>query len=150
MIYSIERENFIASDDPELVDRGIVHDFLRRSYWAQNIPRETVERSLDNAIVLGLYERNGGDLRMIGMARAISDYATFAYLCDVFVLEEWQRRGLGQWLVKGLLDHPRLQGLRRWMLATHDAHGVYAKLGFKPVADPSTLMTIHDPGIYKR
>jgi len=146
MIHELEKDGIIASDDPARVDIALLHDFLKQSYWAKNIPLSVVEESVRNSLSMGLYAESG----MIGYARAVTDYATFAYLGDVFVLEDWRGKGLGLWVSQCLVEHPRLRGLRRWMLATLDAHGVYAKLGFKPLDDPSAIMTMHDPEIYKR
>ena len=146
MTFERERDGIVASDDRDRIDLNALHAFLKTSYWAEDIPKPVVENAVRNSLVIGLYD--GDD--MIGFARAVTDYATFAYVGDVYVLERWRGRGLGLWVTQCLTDHPRMQGLRRWMLATKDAHGVYAKLGFEPLADPSSLMTIHDPGIYKR
>ena len=132
------REGFSISDDPARVDRALVHEFLRGSYWARGIPRETVDRSIENALCFGIYE---GD-RQVGFARVISDYTTFAYLADVFVLDSHRGRGLASWLMETIMADPRLQGLRRWMLATRDAHGLYAKFGFSPLSHPERIMEI--------
>jgi len=132
------REGFSISDDPVRVDRALVHEFLRGSYWARGIPRETVDRSIENALCFGIYE---GD-RQVGFARVISDYTTFAYLADVFVLDSHRGRGLASWLMETIMAHPRLRGLRRWMLATTDAHGLYAKFGFSPLSHPERIMEI--------
>ncbi len=146
MSQEVENGSIVASDDPDRIDLAALHTFLEKSYWAQDIPFSVVEDAIRNSLVIGLYDNDN----MIGFARAVTDYATFAYVGDVYVLEEWRGRGLGIWVTRCLIEHPRMQGLRRWLLATKDAHGVYAKLGFKPLADPSSLMTIHDPDIYKR
>jgi len=146
MIHEVDRRGFIASDDPDRIDYAALHGFLTNSYWARGISLELVEKSVRNSVSMGLY----ADHRMIGFARAVTDYATFAYLGDVFVLEAWRGRGLGLFVSRCVVEHPRLQGLRRWILSTHDAHGVYAKLGFGPLADPSGIMTVHDPDIYRR
>lgn len=140
------RAPYRISDDPADVDVDAVHRFLATSYWAKGIPRETVARSLEHALTFSLRDAGG----QVGFARAVTDRATFAYLADVYVLPGHRGRGLGSWLVTTALGHPELQGLRRWLLATRDAHALYAKHGFRPVADPSILMTIHDPDIYTR
>jgi GNAT superfamily N-acetyltransferase len=132
------RDGFSISDDPSRVDRALVHEFLRGSYWARGIPRETVDRSIENALCFGIYEGE----RQVGFARVISDYTTFAYLADVFVLDSHRGRGLAGWLMETILADPRLQGLRRWMLATTDAHGLYAKVGFSPLSHPERIMEI--------
>ncbi len=134
------------SDDPESVDVGLVHEFLAQSYWALGIPRDTVARAILHSIPFSVFL---GD-RQVGFARVVSDGATFAYLADVFVVDGHRGRGLGTWLLKTVLVHPELQGLRRWLLVTRDAHGLYRKLGFTDVADPSTLLTLHDPDVYTR
>ncbi len=137
------RDEFEVDTDPARLDLEVVHGYLRRSYWAERIPREVVESSIRGSLCFGLY-RNG---TQIGFARVVSDRATFAWLCDVFVLEEWRGHGLGQWLVECAVAHPDLQGLRRFLLATRDAHGVYERLGFTPLAKPEAYMErrIRDP-----
>jgi GNAT superfamily N-acetyltransferase len=141
-----ERPPYRISDQAADLDLDTVHAFLATSYWARGIPRETVERSIEHSMPFGLF--NGA--RQIGFARAVTDRATFAYLADVFVAEDERGRGLGAWLVETVMCHPELKGLRRWLLATRDAHALYRRFGFKAVADPSIFMTIHDPGIYTR
>ena len=145
MTHTVEKNGIIASDDKARIDLDTVHDFLWTSYWAEGIPRETVARSIRNSLVMGLYD---GDC-MIGFSRVVTDYATFAYIGDVFVLEAWRGRGLAVWLTQCLVGHPELQGMRRWLLATRDAHGVYARVGFTSLATPQSMMTIHNPDIYK-
>jgi GNAT superfamily N-acetyltransferase len=141
-----ERPPFRISDDPADVDLDVVHGFLATSYWAKGIPRERVASALAGSIPFALLD---GRVQ-IGFARVVTDRATFAYLADVFVLERYRGRGLGTWLVESILAHPELRGMRRWLLATRDAHGLYAKLGFSALADPSIYMTIHDPDVYSR
>jgi GNAT superfamily N-acetyltransferase len=139
------REGFTVSDDPSRLDRGVIERFLaQHSYWAKNIPSATVDKSLRNSLCFTLLE--GG--RQIGFARVVSDRATIAYLADVFVLPEFRGRGLAKWLLKCVLEHPELQGLRRWVLATRDAHGLYQKLGFTPLKRPDIFMERHDPNVY--
>ncbi|HEX4824831.1 MAG TPA: GNAT family N-acetyltransferase [Candidatus Polarisedimenticolaceae bacterium] len=140
------RPPYRISDRPDELDLDRVHAFLATSYWARGIPRDTIERSVRHSLAFGLFDGH----RQIGFARVISDRATFAYLADVYVAEEARGRGLGLWLVETALAHPDLRGLRRWLLATRDAHDLYLKVGFTPLADPSILMTIHDPDIYLR
>ncbi|RAK64060.1 GNAT family N-acetyltransferase [Hymenobacter edaphi] len=131
-------ELFTVSTDPARLDVDLIHDFLsNHSYWAPGISRELVERSLRNSLCFGLYAPDG---RLAGFARIISDRATFAYLCDVFVLAEFRGRGLGKLLMQHISQHPELQGLRRWMLGTRDAHALYAQFGFTPLADPARFM----------
>jgi GNAT superfamily N-acetyltransferase len=139
-------EGFLLSDDPARIDLDVVHGYLTRSYWSAGIPRDLVERAIRNSLVFGLYFAN----RQVGFARVITDRATFAYLCDVFVLEDFQGRGLGKWMMEAVTSHPDLQGLRRFLLATRDAHGLYERFGFRPLANPERFMTKHDPDIYRR
>jgi GNAT superfamily N-acetyltransferase len=122
----------------------MVHEFLTNSYWAKGIPVETVRLSIENSICFAVYHGR----QQVGFARIISDLATFAYLADVFILSSYRGRGLSLWLMECIVGHPDLQGLRRWMLATKDAHGLYAKFGFTPVRSPETWMERHDPEIY--
>lgn len=141
-----ERAPYRISDDPEAVDLSVVHGFLVTSYWARGIPRETVARGIAHSLPFSLFF---GD-RQVGFARVVTDRATFAYLADVFVIEEQRGHGLAAWLMQTVLAHPELAGLRRWLLATRDAHGLYRKFGFTEVTDPSTLLTRHDPDMYAR
>ncbi len=148
MFHQWTRDEFVISTDPARLNVGVIHEFLRHSYWAQNIPREVVERAIENSLVFGLYEREYEHERQIGFARVVTDRATFAYLCDVFVVEKSCGRGLGQWLVHTIMSHPEAQGLRQWLLATHDAHTLYAKFGFTGLQNPERLMQIVVPDIY--
>jgi GNAT superfamily N-acetyltransferase len=135
---------FAVTCDPAKVDHTVVANFLAGSYWAKGIPSATVERSLAHSLCFVLLD---GD-RQIGFARVISDHATFAYLGDVFVLPEYRGRGLSKWLVECIISHPDLQGLRRWMLATRDAHGLYERFGFLPLKRPEMFMERHNPDAY--
>jgi GNAT superfamily N-acetyltransferase len=139
-------EGFTVSDDPGRLDVAVIHGYLRRSYWAENIPLEVVERANRGALCFGLF--HGGE--QIGFARVITDRATFAYLADVFVLEEWRGRGLSKFLMRCIRAHADLQGLRRWMLATADAHGLYTQFGFSALHQPERLMEIVDRDVYRR
>jgi N-acetylglutamate synthase-like GNAT family acetyltransferase len=136
---------FEISTDRSRIDLRTVHEFLTNSYWAQGIPEATVQRSIENSICFGVYFGN----QQIGFARVITDRATFGYLADVFILETYRRRGLSKWLMECIMSHPDLQGLRRWMLATRDAHGLYSQFGFIPVQKPQRWMERHVPDIYK-
>jgi GNAT superfamily N-acetyltransferase len=133
------------STDKSRLDVGMIHQFLGSSYWAKNIPRAVIERSIQNSVCFGAF--CGG--QQVGFARVITDRATFAYLADVFVLPEHRGRGLSKMLMRAILDHPELQGLRRWMLATADAHGLYAQFGFQPLPNPENFMTLHNPNVYQ-
>jgi N-acetylglutamate synthase-like GNAT family acetyltransferase len=131
--------DYEISTDPARIDIGMVHEFLTNSYWAKGIPLETVRRSIENSIAFGVYQGR----QQVGFARIISDLATFAYLADVFILPAYRGRGLSRWLMECIIAHTDLQGLRRWMLATQDAHGLYAKFGFTPIKNPDRWMEIH-------
>lgn len=146
MSYEVEKEGAVASDDRSRIDFETLHGFLTETYWARGIPRSIVEKSVRNSLSMGLYV----DDEMIGFARAVTDYSTFAYLEDVFVLDDWRGKGLGVWIAQCLIEHPALQSIRLWLLGTKDAHGVYAKLGFGPLEDPSRIMIIKDPAPYQR
>jgi GNAT superfamily N-acetyltransferase len=136
-----ERGGYVISTDPSLLDRDLIHSFLRTAYWSPNVPRDVVERSIDHSLVFGLYDPDG---RQVGFARMVTDRAAFGYLADVFVLEPQRGRGLGKWLIETVLAHPDLQGLRRITLGTKDAHSLYQRYGFEP-ADSSRLMTLDRP-----
>ncbi len=136
----------LVSTDPARFDVDVIHGFLATSTWAAGVPRATVERSIAGSLGFGLYEGP----KQIGFARVVTDYATFAYLCDVFVLEAHRGRGHSRWLMECVMAHPRLQGLRRWMLATSTAPWLYAKLGWKPLARPEIFMEVHDAEVYRR
>jgi GNAT superfamily N-acetyltransferase len=140
------RDTFTVTCDPAKVDRVAVARFLASSYWAEGIPAATVERSLDSSLCFALLDSD----KQIGFARVISDCATIAYLGDVFVLPEYRGRGLAKWLLECVLGHPDLQGLRRWILATRDAHGLYEQFGFTPLKKPEIFMERHDPNVYRR
>jgi GNAT superfamily N-acetyltransferase len=137
---------FTVSTDPALIDLSLVHGFLTNYYWAKGIPRDVVARSVENSLCFGVY----ADGKQIGFARVISDYATYAYIGDVFVLDSFRGRGLGKWLMECVMQHPRLQGLRRWSLVTQDAHGLYSKLGFEPLKKPQNYMELHRPDVYRQ
>jgi GNAT superfamily N-acetyltransferase len=132
------------STDPARVDVELVHEFLTNSYWAKGIPLATVGRSIENSIPFGVYHGQ----QLVGFARIISDLATFAYLADVFIVPSHRGRGLSRWLMECIVGHPDLQGLRRWMLATQDAHGLYARFGFTAISSPERWMEIHRAHIY--
>jgi GNAT superfamily N-acetyltransferase len=141
-----ERTPYRMTDDPNAVDLAVVHGFLTTSYWSPGVPMDTVARSIANSLPFSVFL----ETRQVGFARAVTDRATFAYLADVFVVEDQRGRGLGAWLVETVLAHPELQGLRRWLLITRDAHALYRKFGFTPVTDTSRFMTRHDPDVYTR
>ena len=136
----------VVDDDPKRLDLDVIHGFLSQTYWSQDIPREVVERALANSLCFGLYEGE----QQVGFARVVTDKATFAYLADVFVIESHRGRGLSKLLVAEILGHPSVQGLRRWLLVTRDAHSLYAQFGFKPLRSPERIMELHDPDVYQR
>jgi GNAT superfamily N-acetyltransferase/uncharacterized damage-inducible protein DinB len=140
------RGDFLVSTDSTLLDLPLIHDFLcHRSYWAAGVPLDVVRRSVEGSLCFGLYEHG----RQVGFARVVTDRATFAYLADVFVLEGYRGRGLAKWLLECVLGHPSLQGLRRLLLGTRDAHGLYARFGFTPLADPARFLEVFRPDVYQ-
>ncbi len=141
-----ERGEYTISTERALLDVDVIHAFLHTSYWAQGISRALVERSLEHSLPFGVYHGT----RQVGLARVISDYTTFAYIGDVFILEEYRGKGLARWLMETVVSHPELQGLRRWMLFTRDAHGLYQKVGFTPSPLPERLMERYFPDVYQR
>ena len=138
--------DFVVTTDPTRFNEDLIHKFLSESYWAKGVLRDAVARSIRNSLCFGVMK----DHEQVGFARVISDYATFAYLADVFILEEYRQRGLAKFLMQCIMQHPELQGLRRWTLATRDAHGLYAQFGFKPLANPDRFMELHNPDVYNR
>jgi GNAT superfamily N-acetyltransferase len=140
------RGEFLISTSRERLDLDVVHGFLTKCYWAKGIPRETVARSIEHALSFGIYNGEGAQ---VGFARVISDFATIAYVGDVFVLETHRGQGLGKWLMQCITQHPALQNLRRWILTTRDAHGLYSQVGFTPVKAPERFMELHRPNVYE-
>ena len=139
---SFIKKGFKISADKELLDREMICQYLsKESYWGKGIPVAKVYASIDNSMCFGIYK----DGQQVGFARVITDKATFAYLCDVFVLEEFRGQGLSKWLVQNILAHDELQGFRRWLLATNDAHGLYSQFGFTPITNPEKWMGIYAP-----
>lgn len=124
------------STDPARIDIGLVHRYLSTSYWAPGRSRAIVERSIQHSLCFGAY--HGG--QQVGFGRVVTDFAVFAYLADIFVVPEFQRRGIGKALVRAMMDHPELQGLQLMLLRTRDAHGLYAQFGFEPVSRPGEIM----------
>lgn len=145
---ALEREygEYVVTTDRGRLDLEVIYQFLTRSYWAEGIPREMVARSIENSLCFGVFKGN----EQVGFARIISDFATFAYLGDVFILPDHRGRGLGKVLMQSIVEHPRLQGLRRWSLATRDAHSLYAQFGFRALAHPETHMEIHNREVYRK
>jgi GNAT superfamily N-acetyltransferase len=142
-IVEISRDNLTISTDPARLDPDAIADMLSRSYWAQNRQRAAIVRTLQHSLAFGIYD----GARQVGLARVVSDYTVFAYLCDVIIHEDYRGRGLGKWLVETVLAHPDLQGLRRWTLATEDAHGLYKQYGFTPLDHVERWMEIFNPSV---
>jgi GNAT superfamily N-acetyltransferase len=138
-------DQYEISTDHSRLDIAVIHDFLRSSYWAQGISRAVVERSIQHSLCFGAF--SGG--QQVGFARVITDFAAFAYVADVFVVPEHRGRGVAKMLMRAIVEHPELQALRRILLATRDAHGLYAQFGFQPLAHPEHFMTIHKPEVYR-
>ena len=145
MNYSLVDGEVEISTDTARLDRAMIYDFLTHSYWAEGIPQSIVERSIDNSLCFGAYR--GG--MQVGFARVISDRATYAYVADVFVLENARGKGIGKSIMRCIMTHPELQGLRRWSLLTRDAHGLYSAFGFGKPLRPERYMEISNPTIYK-
>jgi len=140
------RGEYLITTNPERVDVAVVHGFLSTSYWAKDIPLEIFTRSVEHSLNFSVYHGE----RQVGFARVITDYATFGYLGDVFVLESHRGLGLSKWLMEVVITHPDLQGFRRWVLLTRDAHGLYQQFGFKPIAAPERYMERWVPEVYRR
>jgi len=146
-LFEVRRDGFTISTDPARLDRDAVYRYLsEESYWAAGMARGVFERAVAGSLPFGLYEPGGAQ---IGYARVVSDHATLAWLSDVYVLPAYRGKGLGRWLITSVMAHPDLQGLRRWMLSTRDAHALYAEYGFATVA-PEHLMTRFDADAHKR
>jgi GNAT superfamily N-acetyltransferase len=145
-VMEYRRGEFAISTDRGRLNLDMIHGFLTNCYWARGIPREVVARSIAGALCFGIYDENGAQ---VGFARVISDFATIAYIGDVFVLETHRGRGLGKWLMQCITQYPALQNLRRWILTTRDAHGLYSQVGFTQVKAPERFMERHRPDIYE-
>ena len=143
------RGPYLVSDERARLDVPRIHAFLTRSYWAPGIPREVVARSIEHSLAFGLFRTDEEPGRQVGFARVISDRATFAYLSDVFVVEEERGKGLGKFLLECVHAHPELQGLRRWLLVTRDAQGLYEQYGWRVVPEPEKHMEILRRDIYR-
>ena len=137
--------DFLISTDRARLDLAVIYDFLTNSYWAKGIPQEVVARSIEHSLCFGIYDGNGFQ---VGFGRVVSDYATVAYLGDVFVIESHRGRGLSKWLMECIMQHPALQNLRRWILLTRDAHGLYSQFGFTPMETPERYMELHRTNVY--
>jgi len=141
-----QKENYRISNDKSIINIALVHNYLcYHSYWAEGIPIDVVQRSIQNSLCFAVFNNN----EQVGFARLISDFATYAYLADLFIVPEERGKGLSKWLMQVIMDHPQLQGLRRFVLVTKDAHGLYAQFGFTAYPNPERIMTIGYPDIYK-
>jgi GNAT superfamily N-acetyltransferase len=146
-IFEINNGEYLISTDKSKLDISLIHKYLsEESYWAKNIPIETVAQSIKNSLSFGVYFGN----QQIGFARIISDFTTFAYLADVFILTEFRGKGLSKWLLDAISAHPNLQNLRRWMLMTHDAQGLYSQKGWSIAKYPERVMEKAFPDIYTK
>ncbi len=141
------RDGFTISTDKARLDVDAMHAFLaNEAYWAQGRPRAVVERTIEHSLCFGVYD---GD-RQVGFARVVSDFATFAWLADVYIVPDYRGRGLGKWLMECVFAHPDLQGLRRFLLATRDAHGLYSQYGFTALGNPDRMMERFNPNPWGR
>lgn len=145
-VIEFRRDQFVGSTDRARLDLDVIHGFLTNCYWAKGIPREVVARSIEHSLCFGVYDGSGAQ---VGFARVVSDFATVAYLGDVFVLESHRGRGLSKWMMECILQHPSLQNLRRWILLTRDAHGLYQQFGFTPLKSAERYMELHRPDVYE-
>jgi GNAT superfamily N-acetyltransferase len=144
---TVIKDNYNISTDKEKLDIAFIHNYLScSSYWAEKIPVDTVIKAIEGSLCFGLYDGN----KQIGFARMVTDKATFAYLADVFIDENYRGQGFSKWLMEVIISHPGLQGLRRILLATRDASGLYSQFGFTPLNNPERWMQIHNPDVYKR
>jgi GNAT superfamily N-acetyltransferase len=139
--YELHRGEFTISTEKARLQLDAIVAFLSQAYWSQGRTREVIERSIEHSLCFGLY---AGD-RQVGFARVVTDHATFAYLCDVFIDETYRGHGLGKWLMAAVMNHPDLQGLRRWTLATRDAHGLYKQFGWTELKNPGRWMELYNP-----
>lgn len=140
-IFETQRDQLTISTDSTRLNIDAICDFLKRAYWANTRPRERTERAIQNSLVFGVYD---GDSQ-IGLARVVTDYSIFAYLCDVFIHEDYRAHGLGKWLIQTILEHPDLKEVRRWVLVTQDAHGLYRQFGFTTLEDTERWMQMFRP-----
>lgn len=148
-VYETVNGEYMITTNVAKMDIAVVHNYLsNESYWAKDIPIETVQKSIDNSLCFAVLHQN----KQVGFARVITDKATFAYLADVFILPEFRRKGLGKFLIESIHNHPELQGLRRWILATKDAHDLYSQFGWSQITEEQyrRFMHLHRADIYKR
>ena len=144
---TIYKGGFCISTDKAKLDVDSIHGFLStKAYWCLNIPKDTLITAIQNSRCFGVYQNE----KQIGFARVISDFSTIAYLGDVYILEEYRGKGLSKWLIETIMSDPNLQGLRRWILLTADAHGLYRQFGWTNIAEPDKWMTVHDKNVYSK
>lgn len=136
LVFEQHRGEYTVTTDPARMDVDVIHGYLARAYWSAGMPRTTLVRAMRYSLCFGLFEWDA----QIGFVRVVTDYTTFAYVCDVFVLESHQGKGLGTWMMQCVRQHPEIQGLRRWHLVTHDAHALYSKIGFSLLSNPERHM----------
>jgi GNAT superfamily N-acetyltransferase len=146
MVELLEQEGYSISTDPARFDLDAIHAYLVRAYWSKGIPRQTIECAIANSVCFALFHGEN----QVGFARVVTDSATYAYLCDVYVLEDHRGKGLASWLMEFVMGHSALQGLRRFSLTTRDAHGLYHQFGFRQLSKPESQMEILRPDIYLR
>ncbi len=140
------KQDYLISTDKTKLDVHVIHNFLKETYWAKNIPLKVVEKSIRNSVCFGVYYQNN----QIGFARVVTDYSTCAYIADVFILKDFRGQGLAKWLMEVIMNYPELQNLKRWMLGTKDAHGLYSQFGFTAPKHPGWLMENTDLDIYSK
>lgn len=144
---NIYKDEFCISTDKTKLDIDSIHEFLsNKAYWSLNIPKDRVQISLQNSLCFGVYHNE----QQIGLARVITDFSTIAYLGDVYILEAYRGMGLSKWLMQTIMSYPDLQGLRRWILLTGDAHGLYRQFGWTDIADPTKWMEHHNKDVYAK
>ena len=142
---SLSKGDYLISTDKRKLDINAVHEFLsKKAYWCLNIPIDKVQTAIENSLCFGVYKAE----KQIGFARVITDFSTIAYLGDVYILEEHRGKGISKWLIEIIMNHPQLQGLRRWILLTGDAHELYRKYGWTDIADPTKWMELHHKNVY--
>ena len=146
MISEFKKNNFIISTDKRKLQIKAIHNFLINAYWSKGIKIERVKKAIRGSLCFGVYHGK----TQIGFARVITDYASFGYLADVFIIEEYRKRGLSKWLMKSIVNHSELKDLKTWMLATKDAHGLYSQFGFEPLKEPQRFMRKENPKFVKK
>ena len=145
MIFEEKKDSYLISTDKSKLDSNLIHNFLcNKSYWAKGIPYNTVKTSIEYSECFGIYHSG----KQVGFARVITDKSTFGYIGDVFIADDHRGKGLSKWIMECIMKHPELQGFRRWVILTRDAHELYKKFGFTPVKKPQNFMENHEPEVY--